>query len=150
MTGTVPPGRCPAQHGDGADIRNAYFLLVVEDCCTGPDGRPARTEIFGFFRRDGDDHDDDALPTGCLEVPAASPVAVLARRVGTGWDGRRIRRVARTLRRNVERCPCAGSLECPALDEVRLFEAIEHAAGGWAERARRWSPRKARRADASH
>ncbi len=130
MTASVPPRRCPARHGQGADIRNSYFMLVVNDSCTGPDGQPARTEIFGFFRREGEEHDDDALMTACLEVPAGSPVAVLARQVGTGWKGRRIRRVARTLRRNIEQCPCSPGADCPALDEVRLFEAIEHALTG--------------------
>jgi len=130
VTGTVPPRRCPAQHGNGADIRTSYFMLVVSDCRTGPDGRPASTEIFGFFRLAGAEHDDDALLTACLEVPAGSPVAVLARQVGTGWKGRRIRRVARTLRRNIGHCPCPGSEDCPALDELRLVEAIEHALTG--------------------
>jgi len=130
MTATVPPRSCPAQHGNGADIRNSYFMLVVGDCFTGPDGRSASTEIFGFFRLEGEEHDDDALLTACLEVPAGSPAAVLARQVGTGWEGRRIRRVARTLRRNIGQCPCPGSADCPALDEVRLVEAIEHALAG--------------------
>jgi hypothetical protein len=127
MTASIPPSRCPAQHGKGADIRNSYFMLVVDDCCTGPDGQPSRTEIFGFFRREGEEHDNDALLTACLEVPADSPVAQLARLVGSGWKSRRIRRVARELRRNIEQCPCTATADCPALDEIRLFEAIEHA-----------------------
>ncbi len=69
VTATVPPRRCPAQHGKGADI--------------------------------------------------------------TGWKGRRIRRVARTLRRNIDQCPCPPGADCPALDEVRLVEAIEQALCGW-------------------
>lgn len=128
MTARVPPLSCPAQHGKGADIAVSFFTLVVDDCENGRDGLPAKTEAWGYFRQPGEEHDDDALVTADLLVPAGSPIAQMARLVGC--EEMLTERVGAELRRNVERCLCAASAECPALDELRLVEAIEHALAG--------------------
>lgn len=125
--GTIRPGPgCPARAGAGADVSIADFILVVDDCENGPDRQPTKTEVWGLFRLPGEEHDDDAVLTGGLEVPITSPIARLARHVGA--RPRRVKRAGAILRRNVTCCPCTATAECPALDEVRLLEAIEHAA----------------------
>lgn len=122
------PG-CPARHGDGADVTTAGFILVVDDCERGPDRQPTATEIFGYFRVPGREHDDDVVLTADLTVPVASPIARLARKVSDDLTGALSRVVGDVLRGNVARCPCAPTTsQCPALDELRLVEALECAA----------------------
>ena len=118
------PG-CPARAGQGTDVRAASFTFVVED---HPAGRhPAVTEIFGFYQIPGQDPDDLVQAAG-FEVPAGSPIARLARQVAA--SPRRTRVLAAVLRANILSCPCVpADGECPALDEIRLLRAIEHAAG---------------------
>lgn len=128
--GIKPGPACPARHGDGADLTVADFVLVVDDCQNGPDRKPTLTEIFGFFRVPGKPHDDDdAVLTADLTVPVSSPVAQLARHVGVDPRGPLARKVGDLLRQNVARCSCTAASECPALDEIRLFEAMERARG---------------------
>lgn len=67
-----PPG-CPARQGQGTSIGAADFTLVVHDCDTGPDGRAATTEVFGYFRLPGEEHDNDSLETASIVMPALSP-----------------------------------------------------------------------------
>ena len=59
------PG-CPARRGKGADTTTADFVLVADDCISGPDGQPTVTEVFGYFRLPGEEHDDDVLLTAGL------------------------------------------------------------------------------------
>jgi hypothetical protein len=127
--GDIKPGpACPARHGNGADVSVADFVLVVDDCENGPDRKPTLTEIFAFFSAPGKPHDnDDAVHTAGLTVPISSPVAQLARHVGADPHGPLARKVGDVLRQNVARCPCTATSECPALDEIRLFEAMERA-----------------------
>jgi hypothetical protein len=128
MTATARPlPGCPARRGKGADTTTADFVLVADDCISGPDGQPTVTEVFGYFRLPGEEHDDDVLLTAGLEVPAGSPAAAMAH--GVSADPGRTRTAGMLLRRNVARCPCAARGDCPALDEARLLEALEHAAG---------------------
>jgi len=134
------PG-CPAQHGQATDLRRAVFTFAAENSDTGPDGQPQITEIWGFFREPGQDHEDDILETGYLALPAGSPIAIQARRIALlpGLS----RTVEGTLRANITACPCTrqpvphepGALpdpnpdpgaECPALNALRLLEAIGH------------------------
>jgi hypothetical protein len=124
---TRPLPDCAARHGHGADITTADFTLVADDCLTGPDGLPTRTDIFGFFCVPGEQHDDDVLLTAGLDVPAGSPIARMAIRVSADPD--RTRTAGTMLRANIAQCPCAASAECPALNEIRLLEAIERAVG---------------------
>ncbi len=128
MTAPVPPRSCPAQQGNGADITVSYFWFAADDCDTGRGWIPANTEVWGFFRQPGEEHDDDALITAALLVPAGSPIARMAREVSE--DEMLTRWVEATLRVNVRRCQCAPGTECPALNELRLVEAIEHALAG--------------------
>jgi hypothetical protein len=125
--GVRPLPGCPARRGKGADIRRADFVLVADDCVTGPDGQPTVTDVFGYFRLPGGEHDDDVLLTGGLEVPAGSPIAQIAHRVSADPD--RMRAAGILLRGNVAGCPCVLQGECPALNEVRLLQAMEHAIG---------------------
>lgn len=113
------PG-CPARAGQGTDVRAASFTFVVED-------HPDLTEVFGFYQIPGQDPDDLVQAAG-FEVPTRSPIARLARQVAA--SPRRTRVLAAVLRANILCCPCApADGECPALDEIRLLHAIEHAAG---------------------
>jgi len=121
-----PPG-CPARQGQGTSISAADFTLVVHDCDTGPDGRAATTEVFGYFRLPGEEHDNDSLETASIVMPALSPLACLVHLAGA--DGILTRRAAAMLRSNVTRCPCTARAECPALNEASLLAAIEYAAG---------------------
>lgn len=120
------PG-CPAVHGNGADLSVAGFTLVADDCQGGPGRQPAKTDVWGFFVLPGPEHDADVVLTAGLLVPAGSPIARLAHRAAA--SPARVARAGAVLRGNVARCPCPpGAPECPALDEVRLVEAIERAA----------------------
>ena len=120
------PG-CPARHGEGADASVAGFTLVVEDCERSPAGYPVSTEIFGYFRLPGAAHDNDAVLTADLLVPIGSPIAQLAHHISADADAL-TSKVRDALRASVARCPCTATAECPALDEIRLLEAMEHAA----------------------
>jgi hypothetical protein len=122
---TRPLPHCPAQRGKGADITTADFVLIANDCMTGPDGQPTLTEIFGYFRLPGEEHDDDVLLTAGLDVPHGSPMADMARRISADPD--RIKTSGDMLRSNVVACPCTATDECPALNELRLLEAMERA-----------------------
>lgn len=124
-----PLPRCPAQQGKGTDIDTADFILVVHDCVTGPDGHPTITEVFGYFRLPGEVHDDDTLLTAVVEVPAGSPIAEMARQVSADPDGILTRKAGAMLRSNAACCPCTARDGCPALNEIRLLQAIEHAIG---------------------
>jgi len=96
----------------------------------GPDGHtPTITEVFGYFRLPGEVHDDDTLQTAIVDVPAGSPIARMAHQVSTDPDGILTRKAGTMLRSNVARCPCTATDECPALNEIRLLQAIEHAIG---------------------
>jgi hypothetical protein len=119
-----PPRGCPARYGNGADIRVARFTLVVDDCQLGPDGRPTITEIFGYFYAPGEDH-DDVLLTADIQVPIGSPIAQLAHRVSA--DPSRAQKVGAALRGNVTGCQCPARGQCPALTDIRVLEALEHA-----------------------
>lgn len=125
MTGPAPPLSCPAREGNGADINSAKLVLIVEDCVTGADGRPTVTEAFGYFRLPGQEHDEDVLLAGGLEVPVGSPIAQIAHRVAA--SRRRTRRAAALLRDYVARCPCTARDECSALTEISLLRALERA-----------------------
>lgn len=118
------PG-CPAQHGKGTDISAADFILVVHDCECDRDGRPTTTEAFGYFRLPGDEHENDVLLTAGFEVPVGSPIARMAHQVSADTTGALIHIVGTMLRGNVAHCPCADKAECPALNEIRLLEAME-------------------------
>jgi len=122
-----PLSGCPAQQGKGTDIDTADFILVVDDCVTGPDGRMTITEVFGYFRLPGDVHDDDTLQTAVVDVPAGSSIAKIAHQVSADPDGKIPQQAGTILRSNVARCPCTDRDECPALNEIRLLEAIEQA-----------------------
>jgi hypothetical protein len=117
-----------ARQGTGTDISTAEFTLVVHDCETDPAEQPTATEVFGFFRLPGDEHDDDSLVTASIVVPAGSPIARMAHQVRTGPDGRLTHKLDAVLRSNVARCPCAGT-GCPALNDISLVLAMEHATG---------------------
>jgi hypothetical protein len=130
---TQPLPGCPARHGKGADIRAADFILVADDCVTGIDGQPTLTSVFGYFRLPGEEHDDDVLLTGDLEVPARSPIAEIAHRVSADSDC--MWTAGKLLRSNVIHCPCETSDDCPALNEVRLLEAMERAIGSRASQS---------------
>jgi len=104
---------------------------MADDCNSGRDMTPANTEVWGFFRQPGEECDDDALVTASLLVPAGSPIAAMAHQVS--GDELLTRWVEAALRANVRRCrSCrrAGAAGCPALDELRLVEAIERALAG--------------------
>jgi len=126
---TDPLLRCPARLGNGADIRVADFTFVVEDCDTGPDGRPTVTEVFGYFRQPGDEDDDHGMETASIVVPVGSPIARIAHQVGADPKGRLTQKTAAMLRGNVIRCSCTTRAECPALSESSLLLAMEHALG---------------------
>jgi hypothetical protein len=111
------------------DLRLAVFTLVVDDCGSGTEQLPAATDVFGFFHQPGAEHDEDSLQTGYLEVPRASPIAEMAWRAHA--DPYALSQVEASLRANVAACPCTAAGECPAVDELRLLEAIEHATGNY-------------------
>jgi hypothetical protein len=127
--GIRPRPGCPARHGVGVDLSVADFVLVVDDCEDGPDQQPTMTEVFGYFRVPGKQHDDDAVLTAGLDVPITSPIARLAHQVSADPTGALPRMVGDLLSRNVARCRCTNTAQCPALDELRLLEAMEHAIG---------------------
>src|SRR5215472_12309337 len=85
--GVRPGPACPARHGAGADVNVAHFVLVVDDCENGPCREPTSTDIFGYFRLPGDEHDDDSVITAGLFVPISSPIARLAHQVGADPHG---------------------------------------------------------------
>ena len=118
-----PLSICPAQYGDGADINTAEFTFVVE----AAGGSATFIEAFGFYRDREFKDADDLLQTGGLEVPAGSPIAVIAQRVVA--DRHKIERADAILRRNVAQCPCdaAAREECPALGELAFLAALEQA-----------------------
>jgi hypothetical protein len=120
------PG-CPARHGNGTDVSVADFILVVEDCERSPARYPISTEIFGYFRLPGAAHDNDAVLTAGLLVPVGSPIAQLAHHISADPVGALTGRVRDALRANVALCAGQPCHECPALDEVRLLGAMEHA-----------------------
>ena len=101
----------------------------MHDCETGPDGQPTATEVFGFFRLPGDEHDDDSLVTASIVVPAGSRIARMAHQVSNGPDGRLTHKLDAVLRSNVTRCPCTAGTGCPALNDISLVLAMEHATG---------------------
>jgi len=90
-------------------------------------GHGTITAIWGYFRQPGEDHEDDLLETGCLEVPARSPIARMARQIAADPDA--ASDVEAILRASITACPCTPAAECPAVDEVRLLGAMEHATG---------------------
>jgi hypothetical protein len=116
-----PLPSCPARIGAGTAMRTAQFTFVAESYS----GR--ETELFGFWRKRGDDVAEDIVQTADLAVPCGSPIAVLGERAAA--SRRKIRRVDASLRANVAHCPCAIASECPALDEVSLLRATEEAVG---------------------
>lgn len=130
----APSPGCPSQHGHCTDLRRAVFTFAAENSETGPDGQPQITEIWGFFREPGEEHDDDFIETGYLALPAGSPVAIQARRIAL-LPGL-ARTVEGTLRASIAACPCTHQptpgpppgthAECPALSSPRLLEAIGH------------------------
>jgi len=117
---TRPSPGCPARDGNGTDISTAGFTFVVNDC-------GVMTEVFGYFRLPGDEHENDALVTGECEVPTDSPIARMACQVAGSPS--RERTVEAKLRRNIADCSCTVSDECPALSVLRLVEAMERATG---------------------
>jgi hypothetical protein len=122
---TRPLSSCPARHGRGTDISTAGFTLIAEDF---PDDgtRQPFTQVFGFYRRPGDDPDDLIQVPG-FDIPAGSPVACLARQVAASPE--LTRAAGDRLRLGIFGCPCHGGGRCPALDDIGLLQAIEHAAG---------------------
>lgn len=130
MTTAVSRGfRCPALRGNSSvDMRLAEFTFVVEPgCVDGVDELHAVVEVFGFFCEPSEAPDDDLLQTGCLAVPAGSPIARIAGKVNAVSDT--VGLVEDILRANIAACPCNAAAECPALNDVRLLKAIEIAAG---------------------
>jgi hypothetical protein len=127
---TTPPAiwplaSCPARYGCGTDIRTAQFTVVAEDFPDDGAGRPF-TQVFGFYRHPGDDPDDLIQAPG-FDIPAGSPIARLAHKVAASPELGRA--AGDRLRLSVLRCPCDGAGKCPALDDIPLLHAIEHATG---------------------
>jgi hypothetical protein len=120
------PG-CPAFRGNGTDITEADFVLVVHDCPCGPAARQSATEVFRYFAEPGPGHDNDVIVTAAVVVPFGSPAARLAHQVSA--DPSCAQRAGDLLRRQVTACPCTASAECPALDESRLVAALGQATG---------------------
>jgi hypothetical protein len=118
----VVPSTCPAQVGAGVEISSAIFGFEARTC--KQDGQPV-TEIFGYFHAPDDDDVESPLQTEALIVPAGSPIS----RLGLSSSPGRLEAIAAELRRKVLGCPCIATDRCPALDEMRLLEAMEHAAG---------------------
>lgn len=126
----VKPGfRCPALYGNSTvDMRLAEFTFVVEpDCVDGVDELHAVVEVFGFFCQPSEDPDNDLLQTGCLAVPPGSPIARIVGKVNAVSET--VGLIEDILRANIAACPCNTAAECPALNDVRLLEAMEIAAG---------------------
>jgi hypothetical protein len=115
---------CPARHGHGTDIHAAGFTLVADDHDTGT--RPPITEIFAFFHIPGQSEDDLIQAPG-FDIPADSPIARLARQVAASPE--LTRATGDWLRTGISGCLCDSADACPALDDIRLLRAIEHATG---------------------
>jgi hypothetical protein len=122
---TRPLPSCPARHRRGTDIRAAGFTLIAEDFPDDGTGRPF-TQVFGFYRQPGDDPDDLIQAPG-FDIPAGSPVARLARQVAA--SPQLTRAAGDKLRLGVLGCACARAGSCPALGDIALLRAIEHATG---------------------
>jgi hypothetical protein len=122
---TRPLASCPARHGHGSDIRGAVFTLVAADFPNDGTGQPF-AQVFGFYRRPGDDPDDLIQAPG-FDIPADSPIARLARQVAASPE--LTRTAGDRLRLGIFGCPCSGADRCAALDDIQLLQAIEHATG---------------------
>jgi|SRR5712691_11872547 len=120
--GKLVPATCPAQVGTGVEISSASFGFEARLC--KENGQPV-TEIFGFFHAPDDDDVESPLQTEALVVPTGSPISCL----GLSCKPGRLEAIAAELRRNVLACQCITANRCPALDAMRLLEAMEHAAG---------------------
>jgi len=118
----VVPSTCPAQVGTGVEISSASFSFEARLCTEN--GQPV-TEIFGFFLAPDDDHAESPLQTEVFVVPTGSPISSL----GLSCTPSRLEAIAVELRQNVFHCPCIATDRCPALNEMRLLEAMEHAVG---------------------
>jgi hypothetical protein len=118
----VVPSTCPAQVGTGVEISSASFSFEARLCTEN--GQPV-TEIFGFFLALDDDDAESPLQTEVFVVPTGSPISSL----GLSCIPGRLDAIAAELRQNVFHCPCLSTERCPALDEMRLLEAMEHAVG---------------------
>jgi hypothetical protein len=131
------PG-CPARAGAGSfGVDDAEFVFHAGDC--RHDGEPV-TEVFGFFCPPGwretpnaGGDDSDAVLTAGFEVPAGSPVARLAHLADTAGG---VALIARRLRADIAECPCTGTDDCAALDELNFLAAIEQAAASSRRRGR--------------
>src|SRR5260370_41290099 len=127
----VNPAPCPAQQGNGIDIIEAAFTLLVENAIAEHDASPV-TEISGYFRPCGEAFDDedrlnDALVTAVVQVPRASVLACIAHQVNTDASGGLAEKIEDTLRANVALCPCTAQEDCPALNAPSLILALERA-----------------------
>jgi hypothetical protein len=130
LVGTQCPAEFPAKGYGDYDITYHPFRFAVIDTSSQPNGPLSRTEISGYFQpghtQEGEPT-EEVVETYVLTVPLGTPISQMAHQIAEEETGDTAFVIGEELRRRIKECPCVTCEECPALNIVRLFEAIETA-----------------------